>query len=100
MEPGAASRSYWRPQTIGGALYLMVLGACVVALAVGVLGDWRVGVRIFAGVLCVAAGMRLSLPDDQAGMLAVRHRLVDVALLAAVGVVLFLLATSIPDQPV
>jgi hypothetical protein len=32
-------------------------------------------------------------------MLAVRHRLIDVTLLAAMGGLLWFLAVSIPDQP-
>ncbi len=62
--------------------------------------DWRLGVRILAASLAAAAGLRLVLPKRDAGMLAVRHRLLDVFLLGGVSVVLFALATSIPDQPV
>ena len=35
----------------------------------------------------------------EAGMLAVRRRLIDVGLLTAVGVALWFLSTSIPNQP-
>lgn len=96
---GAAVRSRWFPETVGGVLYLLMLvGACV-ALLVVVLGEWRTGIRVFAGVLFAGAAFRLVLPRTKAGMLAVRSRPVDVLMHLAVGGVLLFLATSIPDQP-
>lgn len=89
------------PSTIGGLGYLLILGAMTTGLVlVAVSGDWRMGVRVVAATLAAAAVMRLLLPQKDAGMLAVRSRWVDVLLLAAVSVALFLLAGSIPDQPV
>ncbi len=64
-----------------------------------VLDDWRVGVRVVAGALAAAGVLRLVLPQRDAGMLAVRHRFVDVALLVGVAVALYFLAGDIPDQP-
>ena len=69
------------------------------AIAIVVGGDWRVGVRVLAGGLAGAGLLRLVLPQRDAGMLAVRHRLVDVVMLTAVAAVLWWLAGSIPDQP-
>ena len=57
------------------------------------------GVRVLAIGLMVAAGLRLVLPKRDAGMLAVRHRAIDVTLLAALGGLLYFLAVTIPDQP-
>ena len=87
------------PSTVGGALYLLVLLAVGVGLAVTVAGDWRLGVRVLSGALGAAAASRLVLPGRDAGMLAVRHRSIDVTLLAGVALVLWVLTTSIPDQP-
>jgi len=39
------------------------------------------------------------IPAPQAGMLAVRRRSVDVVILAVAGVALWILSTSIPNQP-
>jgi hypothetical protein len=39
------------------------------------------------------------MPHDQAGMLAVRNRWIDVLMLAGAGGLLLFLAGSIPDQP-
>ncbi|GAA3817631.1 DUF3017 domain-containing protein [Nocardioides panacisoli] len=88
------------PSTIGGALYLGVLAAMATGLGVVWLDDWRTGVRILAGALAAAALFRLVLPQRDAGMLAVRNRFLDVAVVGVVAVVLFLLAASIPNQPV
>ncbi len=52
-----------------------------------------------AGSLAGASLLRLVLPQRDAGMLAVRHRLVDVLMLAAVAGALWYLAGDIPDQP-
>ncbi len=62
-------------------------------------GEWRGGLRVVAGGLGAAALLRLVLPERDAGMLAVRHRFLDVGILVAVGVALLLLAGSIPEQP-
>lgn len=61
--------------------------------------DWRLGIRVVAGALAAAAVLRLVLPQRDAGMLAVRPRLVDVLMLGGVAVTLFVLAINIPDQP-
>ena len=88
------------PSTIGGAFYILVLLATAAGVAVVHRAhDWRLGVRVVAGALLAAAALRLVLRQRDAGMLAVRHRLTDVFLLSAVGVLLFFLAGDIPDQP-
>ncbi len=88
------------PSTIGGLLYLGLLAVSAAGLGIVVRGDWRLGVKWIAGALVLAALVRLVIPAQQAGMLAVRRRAIDVAILAALGVALWLLATSIPNQPV
>jgi Protein of unknown function (DUF3017) len=86
------------PSTIGGALYLLALCAAGFGIAVVWTGDWRLGIRVVAGALCFAALARLVLPARDAGMLAVRHRLFDVFVLAGLGGLLFFLAATIPNQ--
>ncbi len=89
------------PSTIGGVLYLLVLIGMATGIGITwVSHDWRLGIRVVAGALAAAAGLRLVLPQRDAGMLAVRPRLVDVFLVGSVAVVLFVLAQNIPDQPV
>lgn len=66
---------------------------------VAVLSDWRTGIRIVCGALAFAAAARLVLPDRDAGMLAVRHRFLDVGTLLTIAVALVVLTATIPDQP-
>jgi hypothetical protein len=81
-------------------VYLLVLGVSAVGLGIVTEGDWRLGVKWIAVALLGAALVRLVIPAPQAGMLAVRRRTVDVVILAVLGVALFVLSTSIPNQPV
>ena len=78
----------------------MVLLVAIGGIGLVLLDDWRLGVRVIAGALAGAGALRLVLPERDAGMLAVRHRLLDVLLLAALAGALFYLAGDIPDQPV
>ena len=87
------------PSTIGGAFYILIMLVVTAGVAVAALGNWRLGVQVVAGCLVVMAGLRLVLPQRDAGMLAVRHRLIDASLLAASAGVLFFLAATIPNQP-
>lgn len=96
-EPDGGERRY--PSTIGGALYLVILGVCGTGIAVVAGGDWRLGVRVLAAGLVVAALLRLVLPAKDAGMLAVRHRAIDVSVLAVLGGLIWFLAGDIPNQP-
>lgn len=88
-----------RPQTLGGAAYLAVLVAAGAALLMVVLGAWRTGITVLGASLLAAAGFRVALRETSAGMLRVRRKHTDVALLVLVGVALIVLANNIPDQP-
>ena len=93
-----AERRY--PSTIGGAFYLLILVGTGVGVGIVASGDWRLGIRCVGGALCFASICRLVLRSRDAGMLAVRNRFVDAAILAGLGLALFFLAMTIPDQPV
>jgi hypothetical protein len=88
------------PSTLGGLFYLGVLGTSAVGLGIVTQGEWRLGVKVIAIALGVAGLVRLVIPARQAGMLAVRRRALDVAILAALAIGLWFLSTSIPNQPV
>ena len=92
-----AERRY--PSTIGGAVYLAVLAATVTGMVIVARGPWRQGIGWIGVSLLVAAATRAVLPDSQAGMLKVRRKALDAALLTFIGCSLLFLATSIPDQP-
>ena len=87
------------PSTIGGMLYLLVLAVVAVALGIVALAEWRTGIRLMGGALVFAAALRLLLRRRDAGMLAVRHKVLDAVILALLGGALIFLAGSIPDQP-
>lgn len=87
------------PSTIGGMCYLLVLAVVAAALVVVALHEWRTGIRLMGGALLVAALARLVLRSRDAGMLAVRHKVLDAVILVLLGGSLIFLAGSIPDQP-
>jgi len=87
------------PSTIGGAFYLLVLATVGVAMVLVVLAEWRTGIRLMGGALIFAAAVRLVLRARDAGMLAVRHKVLDAVILVVLGSALIFLAGSIPDQP-
>ena len=88
------------PSTIGGAFYLSILAVAGTALFITYRHDWRLGIQILGGSCLAAALIRLVLANRDAGMLAVRNRFIDVSLLTGAGIVLIVLATTIPDMPV
>ena len=87
------------PSTIGGAFYLLVLATVTAGMVLVAVADWCTGIRVVGGTLLVTAAVRLLLRARDAGMLAVRHKVLDAAVLAALGCALIFLAGSIPDQP-
>ncbi|MFL6024901.1 MAG: DUF3017 domain-containing protein [Marmoricola sp.] len=88
-----------RPSTLGGLIYLILVGLTVAGLCLVAFGPWRRGIALVGAAFVVASGSRLLLGEGEAGMLRVRGRWFDVAALAGVGVALIVLAANIPDQP-
>src|ERR1700709_900554 len=87
------------PSTLGGLVYLVVVAVSGVGLAIVAFGPWRRGIALVGLSLILAALMRASLNDHDAGMLRVRrHRWVDVLMLGAAGIGLLGRASVIPDQ--
>jgi hypothetical protein len=93
-----ARRRY--PSTFGGVIYLIVVLATLVGLAMVAFGPWRRGMALVGFALIFAACMRLVTREDEAGMLRVRSRWFDVSVLAGVGASLIALSANIPDQSV
>ena len=87
------------PSTLGGVIYIVVVVASGVGLAIVAFGPWRRGIALMGLALILASLVRASLGDHDAGMLRVRrHRWVDVLMLGVAGVGLLVLATVIPNQ--
>jgi hypothetical protein len=57
---------------------------------------WRQGTALVGGALLVAGVVRIVLPDDRAGLLAVRGQAVDVLCYLGFGGLMVLLAVTIP----
>jgi hypothetical protein len=75
-----------------------VLALVAVGLLVGALADdgWRPGALIIGLALLLAAGLRLTLRERQAGLLVVRSRSFDAGVLLVLGFSLVALANTIP----
>ena len=87
------------PQTLGGMVYLLVVGMALVGIGITVAGRWRTGVAWMGAGLLVGALARAVLSERGAGMLRVRRRWSDVVTLTLVGVALIVLAFVVPEQP-
>ncbi len=74
--------------------------ALVVAIALAGMGlvitqHWRKGAVLLGGALLVAAVLRMVIPLDRVGLLAIRSRAVDVLCYSAFGIVMMVLAFQI-----
>jgi hypothetical protein len=76
---------------------LAVLATVATGLAIGALVAWRAGAVVVGLALLLAAGLRLSLRERQAGFLVVRSRGFDAAVLLVLGFALVALANTIPE---
>ena len=74
----------------------VVLVGIAVALLEFTLGNFRIASVMLAASVVLAMFLRLLLPADEAGLLVVRSRAVDVAVLAGLGVGIAILATWVP----
>lgn len=76
-------------------LTLVLIGVSVAMVMIG-LDYFRRGCVILSASVLLAAFLRLMLPDADAGMLVVRSRKVDVAILAVLGVGLSVFTFWVP----
>ncbi len=90
MSP-AHARSWFREWPI-----TIVLLGVAISLGVVVSNHFRRGSVLLAGFIVLAAALRLVLPSREAGLLAVRSRLVDVLVLGGLGAGLLVLALVVP----
>lgn len=90
-------RAHWlkKPSTTGGIIYLVVVAATAVGLGIVVAGEWRLGTFVMAAAFGFAALSRAVLPDERAGMLRIRRRLVDITTMGFCSVVMFVLGALI-----
>ena len=92
---------YIRRPFLAGLVRQLPLLAVLIAVGVGLLlvtfEHWRRGLVVVGLALVGAAALRLLLPLRRVGFLAVRSRLVDVALLTVAGLALTIIALAIPS---
>lgn len=74
----------------------VVLAGVAAALAVVALDRFRLGSLMLAGSLVLAFILRLVLPADRVGMLAVRSKRVDLVVLGALAAALVVFALWVP----
>lgn len=91
MTAGDALRGLVRSQ------WAILLVGLIFAVAFGLVGSnyWRRGAVLISIGVAVAAGLRLMLPEDRAGLLAIRHKGTDVAMLALVGAAMLYVSSTI-----
>ena len=77
-------KAYWRAVFRRQWPILSVAVIGLVALALVAAGFWRRGTLLIGIGVGLAAGLRLALPEDRAGVLVVRTRTIDVAMMATV----------------
>jgi Protein of unknown function (DUF3017) len=73
----------------------MVLLIAAVGMVRVLTQHWREGAVLLGGALVVAALLRMLLPTERVGLLAVRSRPIDVLCYAAFGVAVILIAMTI-----
>jgi Protein of unknown function (DUF3017) len=92
--PPAVRPSRWQPLT-----YAIVLAAVVAGFGWAWIGSHQVkaGMVVVSCAFLVAAVARLALPERQVGLLACRHRVIDVLTLACLGTCIITLALVLPN---
>lgn len=74
---------------------MAVLLVVAVALILVLADRWRRGSFVLGSATMLAAGLRLCVPENRVGLLAVRSRVFDVSALALVGGAIVFLSASI-----
>ena len=87
-----------KPSTTGGIFFLICVGLMLAGLVLVAFAPWRSGVTLMGMAFALAFIMRMVLPDDRAGMLRVRRRLLDLVVLAMCSGLLLSLAILIPNR--
>lgn len=75
---------------------LLSLALLAAGVAFAAVGRWRMASLLIGGALLLAAVLRLVLPSLAAGLLVVRRRWIDVAVLALLGIGVVALAFVVP----
>jgi multisubunit Na+/H+ antiporter MnhB subunit len=77
---------------------VVMLIVAVAALRIGQY-HWRQGTALIGGALLVASVLRIVLPEDRAGLLAIRGRIVDFVSYAGLAALILFLTFTITGGP-
>jgi hypothetical protein len=77
---------------------LVMLIVAIAALRIGQY-HWRQGTALIGGALLVASVLRAVLPDEKAGLLGIRGRIVDVLSYAGLALMILFLTVTITGGP-
>ncbi|MCT2586092.1 DUF3017 domain-containing protein [Actinophytocola gossypii] len=75
----------------------LVMGVVALGLVRIIMYHWREGTVLMGGALILAAGLRVLLSDEQAGLIAIRSRAVDVLTYTGFGVCMMAVALTIEN---
>ncbi len=81
--------------TVGRLPVWLVYGIFAVGLVEVLTQHWRQGAVLLGGALLTAAVLRMVLPPERVGLLAIRSRVIDVVLYTGFGLVVAVLALTI-----
>ncbi len=87
-----------KPRTVGGAVFLGVLTTTLLGVLIVMAGRVQAGLSTAGAGLLLGALARLLLPPQQAGMLGVRRKLIDVSTMVLLGGGLVVLAAVIRER--
>jgi hypothetical protein len=88
-----------KPRTVGGAVYLALLGATALGLTLVVLDEPRWGLNVIGGATIAGGLARLGLRGPNAGMLGVRRTFIDVTTLLVLGAAIIVMAGVLRTTP-
>lgn len=79
---------------------LTIVGGVVGGLAIAALGEssWRLGGLVIGASVVLGAVVRVALPSREAGLLQVRSKTFDVAVLALTGAAIITLTLAVPGR--
>lgn len=88
-----------RQELLSNLPYLLVMAIVLAGFVLIWLYHWRRGTLLIGGALVTAAVMRVVLPDERAGLLAIRGKQVDAMLYGGLAILLMFIAATIVRTP-
>ena len=79
--------------------FVLVLGGVLLGLARAAQYHWREGAAVIGAALLLAAGLRALLTPEQAGLLVVRRRALDLLTYGGLGLLVLAVALTIAGGP-